>query len=269
MLARGPAGHGRLAPFGSLWAGGWEPTLALASVGGWAGRGTDETNSAKVFGLAPCDDDAKPLALTGPCAYAIVLPDISFAAEASIPKEFRINEQIRAREVRIIGENGEQLGIMTVGEAIRLGREQNLDLVEVAPTAAPPVCRLLDYGRFRYDQAKKERESRKNQHTIEIREVRFRPKIDSHDLTMKVKQAGRLLQEGDKVKVSVMFRGREMTHPELGRALLERVSSELTAVANVEKPIEMEGRNMSVIFVPQAPKEPKPVKPEAEEKQES
>ena len=139
-------------------------------------------------------------------------------------------------------------------------------MVEVAPTAAPPVCRLLDYGRFRYDQAKKEREARRNQHTIEIREVRFRPKIDPHDLDTKVRLAGRLLQEGDKVKVSVMFRGREMTHPELGRVLLNRVTAQLQSVALIEKPVEMEGRNMSVILVPQQPKVVKETASDDEEK---
>ena len=147
-----------------------------------------------------------------------------------------------------------------------MARERNLDLVEVAPTAAPPVCRLLDYGRFRYDQAKKEREARRNQHTIEIREVRFRPKIDPHDLDTKVRLAGRLLQEGDKVKVSVMFRGREMTHPELGRVLLNRVTAQLQSVALIEKPVEMEGRNMSVILVPQQPKVVKETASDDEEK---
>ncbi len=147
-----------------------------------------------------------------------------------------------------------------------MARERSLDLVEVAPTAAPPVCRLLDYGRFRYDQAKKEREARRNQHTIEIREVRFRPKIDPHDLDTKVRLAGRLLQEGDKVKVSVMFRGREMTHPELGRVLLNRVTAQLQSVALIEKPVEMEGRNMSVILVPQQPKVVKETASDDEEK---
>ncbi len=147
-----------------------------------------------------------------------------------------------------------------------MARERSLDLVEVAPTAAPPVCRLLDYGRFRYDQAKKEREARRNQHTIEIREVRFRPKIDPHDLDTKVRLAGRLLQEGDKVKVSVMFRGREMTHPELGRVLLNRVTAQLQSVALIEKPVEMEGRNMSVILVPQPPKVVKETASDDEEK---
>ncbi len=174
--------------------------------------------------------------------------------EASIPRDFRINEQIRVREVRLIGEDAEQLGIMPTIEALRVARERNLDLVEVAPTGTPPVCRLLDYGRFRYEQAKKERDARKNQHNIVVREVRFHPKIGVHDLEMKVKQAQRLLHEGDKVKVSVLFRGREMSHPELGRSLLARVANELKSYGILEKPVEMEGRNMNIILSPAAPR---------------
>ncbi|MEK7215667.1 MAG: translation initiation factor IF-3 [Chloroflexota bacterium] len=170
-----------------------------------------------------------------------------------------MNEQIRAREVRVIGDAGEQLGIMTVAEAVRHARERSLDLVEVAPTVVPPVCRLLDYGKFRYEQAKKEREARKHQHTIMIREVRFHPKIDGHDLDVKVKQAQRLLTEGDKVKISVLFRGREMTHPELGRGLLAKVADELKTISILEKPVEMEGRNMNIILAPAVQKAPKVV----------
>lgn len=143
---------------------------------------------------------------------------------------------------------------MSVQDALRIARERTCDLVEVAPTAVPPVCRLLDYGRFKYEQAKKERESRKHQRTVVIREIRFRPKIDEHDIDFKVKQAHKLLQEGDKVKVSVLFRGREMVHPELGQELIRRVTGELKEVGVVEKPLEMEGRNMNVILAPAAAK---------------
>jgi len=143
---------------------------------------------------------------------------------------------------------------MPTMEAVRVARERNLDLVEVAPTADPPVCRLLNDGRFRFEQAKNEREARKHLKTAEIREVRFHPKIDPHDLNMKVKQAQRLLQEGDKVKVSVLFRGREMSHPELGRHLLSKFMTDLVSVATIEKPPDMEGRNMNLILAPLAPK---------------
>ncbi len=148
---------------------------------------------------------------------------------------------------------------MTVQEGTRLARERNLDLVEVAPTGTPSVCRLLDYGRFRYEQAKKERDARKNQKTVALREVRFHPKIDEHDLSVKVKQAHRLLLEGDKVKISVLFRGREMSHPELGRGLLEKFTTGLHEVSTIEKSVSMEGRNMSLILAPAQPKPQKAV----------
>ncbi len=158
------------------------------------------------------------------------------------------------REVRLIGDSGEQLGIISIQEALQLAREQSLDLVEVAPTAAPPVCRLLDYGRFRYEQAKKEREAHKHQKTIVIREIRFRPRIDEHDFGFKVKQAQKHLIDGDKVKASVLFRGREMVHPELGQDIIRRVIENLKEVSIVEKPLQMEGRNMNIILSPSAPK---------------
>ena len=141
---------------------------------------------------------------------------------------------------------------MSVQEALRSAREQNTDLVEVAPTAVPPVCRLLDYGRFKYEQAKKEREARKHQRTVVVREIRFRPRIDEHDFDFKVKQAHRHLEEGDKVKASVLFRGREMVHPELGQGILHRVIEQLKDVGSIEKPLQMEGRNMNIILAPAA-----------------
>ena len=141
---------------------------------------------------------------------------------------------------------------MSVQEALRSAREQNTDLVEVAPTAVPPVCRLLDYGRFKYEQAKKEREARKHQRTVVVREIRFRPRIDEHDFDFKVKQAHRHLEDGDKVKASVLFRGREMVHPELGQGILHRVIELLKDVGSIEKPLQMEGRNMNIILTPAA-----------------
>ena len=149
---------------------------------------------------------------------------------------------------------------MTAQEALRIARERNTDLVEVAPTAVPPVCRLMDYGRFKYETAKKEREQRKHQHTAELREIRLRPKIDSHDLEFKARQAHEFLSEGDKVKVSVLFRGREMSHPDLARDLLERFTGNLKEVASIERPPLMEGRTMTLILAPQqvrAAREPK------------
>lgn len=154
------------------------------------------------------------------------------------------------REVRLIGENGEQLGILPLSEALRIARERNTDLVEVAPTAAPPVCRLLDYGKFKYEQAKKERGTRKHQKTADIREIRLRPKIDTHDMELKIRQAQKFLEEGDKVKVSVLFRGRELSHPQLGKELLDRMYLSLRELANIENPAGMEGSRMSIIFAP-------------------
>jgi translation initiation factor IF-3 len=139
---------------------------------------------------------------------------------------------------------------MPLSQALDIAREQDLDLVEVAPTAVPPVCRLLDYGKFKYDQAKKERESRKGQHASVLREIRMRPKIDSHDLEMKARNAEKFLKNGDKVKVTVMFRGREMVHPEIGHGLLNQISEKLKDVSVIERPPNMEGRFLSTILAP-------------------
>jgi translation initiation factor IF-3 len=143
-----------------------------------------------------------------------------------------------------------RLGTLPLAEALDRAREAELDLVEVAPQAVPPVARLLDYGKFKYEQAKKERETRKSQHASVLREIRMRPKIDSHDLEMKAKNAEKFLKSGDKVKVTVMFRGREMVHPEIGRAILDRVADQLKTVSVIEKPPNMEGRFLSTILAP-------------------
>lgn len=135
-------------------------------------------------------------------------------------------------------------------QALDLARERDLDLVEVAPTATPPVCRLLDYGKFKYEQAKKDRESRKGQHPSTLREIRMRPTTDVHDLDMKARLAEKFLKGGDKVKVTVMFRGRQMVHPEVGRGVLDRVADKLKDVSVIEKPANMEGRFLSVILAP-------------------
>lgn len=149
-----------------------------------------------------------------------------------------------------MGETGEQLGIFSIKDALREGMEKGLDLVEVAPNAKPPVCRLMDYGKYRYEQSKRERESRKKQKIITVKEVKIRPKIDDHDLEFKTKNAERFLKEGDKVKVTVMFRGREITRPALGKALCERMAELLKDTANVEKEAKLEGRNMIMILAP-------------------
>lgn len=149
-----------------------------------------------------------------------------------------------------MGDNGEQLGIMPLIQAQETARKQNLDLVEVAPTAAPPVCRLLDYGKFKYEQSKKEHEARKSQKISLLREIRLRPKIGTHDFEAKARTAKKLLADGAKVKVTILFRGREITHPELGRKLLQRMSESLSEVASTERHPAMYGRQMNIILMP-------------------
>ncbi len=144
----------------------------------------------------------------------------------------------------------EQLGVLSVQEAQRLADEADLDLVEIAPNASPPVVKIMDYGKFKYEQAKRERESRKGSKQIELREVRMRVKIDKHDLDLKVRTARKLLLDGDKVKMSVMFRAREITHPEVGRELLERCYAQLEEIADLERPPQMEGRFMTMTLDP-------------------
>lgn len=175
----------------------------------------------------------------------------------SIARDLRVNEIIRAREVRVIGESGEQLGVMSVLQALQMARERNADLVEVAPIAVPPVCRILDYGKFKYEQTKKEREARKHQKIVLLKEVRMKPNIDEHDVAFKTRAARKFLEEGDKVKITVVFRGRYLAHPQLGRELLDKMAAELKSLAAVEKPASMEGRNMTLILSPAAPRPPK------------
>lgn len=166
----------------------------------------------------------------------------------------RINEEIRAREVRVIGSDGEQLGIMSGREAQQLAYEKHLDLVEIAPTAKPPVCRIMDYGKYRYEQQKREKESRKKQKTFDIKEVKLRPGIEEHDFNVKFKNAVRFLEDGDKVKVTIMFRGRELSHPELGEVLLNKMAAQLKEMAVVEKQPKLEGKNMIMIVAPKPSK---------------
>jgi translation initiation factor IF-3 len=169
-----------------------------------------------------------------------------------IIKKLRINERIRAKEVRLVGEKGEQLGIMPLPQALEIARKQNLDLVEVASTAAPPVCRLLDYGRYKYEQEKKERKLRRSQRASLLRQVRLRPKIGDHDFEAKARSARKLLGNGDKVMVSVFFRGREITHPEIGWRLLQRMAEVLKEASSLDKQPMMNGRRMVMILAPTA-----------------
>ena len=176
---------------------------------------------------------------------------LSFSGEGiTISKELRINEEIRCKEVRLVDDAGQQMGVMAPREAAKIAAEKGLDLVEVAPTANPPVCRIMDYGKYKYEQSKKEKEAKKNQHTTSVKEVKLRPNIEDHDFLTKAKNAGKFLSAGDKVKVTIMFRGREITHPELGKELCERFAAELSDVSKVEKAAKVEGRNMIMILAP-------------------
>lgn len=161
-----------------------------------------------------------------------------------------INSEIRDSEVRLIGPEGEQLGIVSSKDARRIADEHNLDLVKIAPQAKPPVCRVMDYGKHKFELAKKEKEARKNQKVVSIKEVRLSPNIDEHDFNTKVNQGIKFLKAGDKVKVSVRFRGREITHSSLGKDLLLRVQDAMSDVGIVEKGIKLEGRNMAMFVIP-------------------
>lgn len=176
----------------------------------------------------------------------------NIAVNRNIIKELRVNERIRGKEVRLVGDKGEQLGIMALYQAREVAQKHNLDIVEVAPAAVPPVCRLMDYGKFKYLQTKKDREARKSQKLSLLREVRLRPKIGQHDFDAKARSAKKLLEGGDKVKVTIMFRGRENTHPELGLRLLKRMSQLLEEVSSIEKQPTREGARLHLILAPLA-----------------
>ena len=159
-----------------------------------------------------------------------------------------INEQIRDKEVRLIGENGDQLGVMSAREALKLAEEEELDLVKIAPTAKPPVCKIIDYGKYRYELARKEKEAKKKQKTVEVKEVRLSPNIDTNDLNTKVNNAKKFIQKGNKVKVTLRFRGREMAHMQTSKHILDDFAEMLADVAVIEKPAKQEGRSMSMVL---------------------
>ena len=159
-----------------------------------------------------------------------------------------INEQIRDREVRLIGENGEQLGIMSAREAMKIASEADLDLVKIAPKAQPPVCKIVDYGKYRYEQSRREKEAKKKQKTVELKEVRLSPNIDTNDLNTKVNNAKKFIGKGNRVKVTLRFRGREMAHVQQSKHILDDFARLLEDVAVVEKPAKMEGRSMSMVL---------------------
>ena len=169
-------------------------------------------------------------------------------------QQVQINDEIRDSEVRVIGTDGSQLGIMSSAAALELAEQAELDLVKIAPQATPPVCKIMDYGKYRYEQQKKEKEAKKNQHVVEIKGIQLSLNIDTHDFETKAKHASRFVEEGNKVKVSIRFRGREMGHPEHGLEVMKRFAEALADVANVEKPAVLEGRNMIMFLAPKPTK---------------
>ena len=185
--------------------------------------------------------------------------------------EYLVNEEIRDREVRLIGEDGEQLGIMSAAAALNIAIEKDLDLVKIAPGSNPPVCKIMDYGKYRFEQSKREKEARKNQRVIEIKEIRMSPSIGENDFLVKLKNGQKFLTDGDRVKVTVRFRGREMAHTNIGEQLLRDFAAKCSELANLDKQPKLEGRNMSIFLSPKPqapakkPGKPKEPKPEAAE----
>lgn len=165
-------------------------------------------------------------------------------------QELQINEEIRDKELRIIGSNGEQLGIMSASQALSKAESMNLDLVKIAPQAKPPVCKIMDYGKYRFEQAKREKEARKNQHVVDVKEIRLSLNIDTHDFNTKLAHAKRFVEAGNKIKVSIRFRGREMGHPELAMDVMQKFAESCAEFANIEKPAKLEGRSMLMFLGP-------------------
>ena len=169
-------------------------------------------------------------------------------------KEMQINEEITDKEVRLISNDGEQLGIVSAAQAQKLAAEKNLDLVKIAPQAKPPVCKIMDYGKYRFEQSKREKEAKKNQRVIEIKEIRLSPNIDVHDFDTKVGHARKFLSAGNKTKVSIRFRGREMTHTDLGLTIMAQFAEKCADIASVEKPAKLEGRQLLMLLAPKSAK---------------
>lgn len=167
---------------------------------------------------------------------------------AIFKKEIRVNYRIRAKEVRVIGDNGEQLGVMGINDALRKAEAIGLDLVEIAPTAVPPVCRIMDHSRYKYEQEKREKEARKKQKVVHIKEIRMGPKIGEHDYQFKRRHLEDFLKKGDKVKVTMIFRGREMAHIDLGRKVLDRLASDISATGEIEESPRLEGRFINMVI---------------------
>ena len=184
------------------------------------------------------------------CADAVLPCIFLFSEVFEIANDtHQVNEEILDSEVRLISEDGEQLGIMSSAEALRIAEEHEMDLVKIAPNSNPPVCRIMDYGKFRYEQTRREKEAKKKQKTVEIKEIRLSPNIDTNDLNTKAANARKFLSKGNRVKVTVRFRGREMAHTQNGRVILDKFAETLSDISQVEKEPKMEGRNMSMVLV--------------------
>ena len=168
--------------------------------------------------------------------------------------QHQLNEEINDKEIRLIGEGGEQMGIVSGEEALRIAEEHGLDLVKISPQATPPVCKLMNYGKYKFEQSKREKEARKNQHVVEIKEIRMSPGIDIGDFNTKLKNAQKFIADGNRVKVSVRFRGREMAHTDIGKELLDRFAEQCAEAANLDKPAKLEGRMMSIFLSPRTGK---------------
>jgi len=168
--------------------------------------------------------------------------------------ETRVNERIRVPQVRVIGDDGSQVGVVPVREALAMAQAKGLDLVEVSPTARPPVCRIMDYGKYKYEQSRKARKAKKKQHVTQLKEIKMRPKIEEHDYSFKMDHDREFLGARDKVKFTIMFRGREMAHQDIGRRLVERIITDLTEIATVETPARSEGRTLTMVVMPKPPK---------------
>lgn len=162
----------------------------------------------------------------------------------------RINREIRAPKVRVVAQDGSQLGILSIDEALRMADEQGQDLIEIVPNAEPPVCKIIDYGKFRYDQTKREKESKKSQHQVRVKEIKLKPNIDDHDLQFKIRQARHFLESGDKVKLTLVFRGREMMHPEIGEQLMQSFCDALEDCSMSEAPLKLLGKSLTAVLAP-------------------
>ena len=191
-----------------------------------------------------CYADSEP----GAAFFSVFLRGVRLIQDTT--KRVRVNRQIRISPIRVIGADGSQLGIMDVESALGIAQEAGLDLVEVAPMARPPVARIMDYGKFKFEQAKMARQAKKKQHVILLKEVKFRPGIDEHDFDTKTRHARRFLEEGNKVKVTLMFRGRQIAHPELGKQVVDRVAQLLADIAKIESDARLEGKAMTMILTP-------------------